>query len=1522
MEDRLAAGDSFRVAALPLMEGGAGRDAELHLERTGEDLEPLYAREALARGEILSPLPADKLDSQLVELYRRSQVDLSEGGANTLYLAVGFLVWKKSGSDARRYRAPLILLPVKLSRRSARSGVKLSSHEDEPRFNLTLLQMLRQDFKLEIPELAGPLPLDESGIDVPRVWNLMRRAVRDTPDFEVVSDVALGVFSFAKYLMWKDLVDRTEDLKRNPVVRHLLETPRDPYAVDVELPQPSDLDTVTAPEDLFTPLPADSSQLAAVVASARGADFVLDGPPGTGKSQTIANMIAHNLALGRKVLFVAEKRAALDVVYRRLVAHGLGPFCLELHSNKASKQDVLRQLDAAWTATEDSPEETWRRRAGELKMSRDRLNDLVHALHRRRPNGLTLHSAIGRVVRDGAEQAVRLDWPVSLEHDEADLERFRDAAHKLDLHRSTASADNMGAFRHVGHGEWSNAWQAELLAASAALAGAAEMLESVRDRLAADLAVKVDGDRRGLAAFAALARALGQVGGLDLGFACGPDAAPTAEQATRAAALIRAWREEAEGLSFPGDPDVVKALPLAALEAEWAAAKGAIWPLSTMRKKAVAKRLDPAGGADPETDLPRLRRTRDLLARFDELTTAKTLPGWTGLSTSPDHLDHLAKAAGDLRTAIISAAHTPDRLMELRAALRRLFSQAADLTAPGGSVALAAVRYVEAHGAFLDAKDAFERVAESPEPLDGLDLLGDCRAMPSTLSTRATRLNAWTVWRRTRRAAIELGLEALVAAVESGTVPPGGTENALDLAYARWWAEKTIDTEPAVRDFNLAEHVDSIERFRSLDREFGELTRRYIRARIAVGIPAKDSKNQPEGFGVLAHQLKLQKRRKPVRQLVAEMGSALTTLTPCLLMSPLSVAQYLPPDAAPFDLVIFDEASQITPWDAVGAIARGRRVVVAGDPKQMPPTSFFDRGAGSGNEDDDIEEDQESILEECLGARLPQRRLTWHYRSRHESLIAFSNHRYYDGDLVTFPAPVTRDTTVGLRQVSGAWSRGKNRTNRIEAEAVVREAVRRLLDPGFVDERGDRLTLAVITLNAEQQKLIEDLFDRARRNHPELEPHFAEDTPEPVVVKNLETVQGDERDVILLGIAYGPETPDAPVMAMNFGPLNQAGGRRRLNVAITRARREMIVFTSFPPNLIDLNRTGSDAVRDLRHFLEYAERGPRVLGEAAAGFAPGSNSPFEQAVAQGLRERGWSVVPGIGVSRFHVDLGVVHPDRPGDYLAGVECDGESYRGAATARDRDMARESVLEGLGWDLARAWATDWWIDRNGALNRLDATLREALERSRAEAVEIEEAHPIEDVFPNEGGTDDGENTPEPIDAELDLLGGTYRRAAFDDMTGFDPDRFQEADYSETLKEMILRVVAAEAPIRDTLLIERVARAHGFKRSGRLIRERIMSVVRGVAHIETERTGNSFVWPDATAPDAWELARYPYSRNDVRAIEDIALPELTAAIRGCLDVEDPLTEAARGFGVQRLGTQARERLKTAKPITGHVRA
>ena len=444
------------------------------------------------------------------------------------------------------------------------------------------------------------------------------------------------------------------------------------------------------------------------------------------------------------------------------------------------------------------------------------------------------------------------------------------------------------------------------------------------------------------------------------------------------------------------------------------------------------------------------------------------------------------------------------------------------------------------------------------------------------------------------------------------------------------------------------------------------------------------------------------------------MPSSFSKLAPCMLMSPLSIAQYLPTNHQLFEVVIFDEASQITTWDAVGAIARAKQTIIVGDPKQLPPTNFFGRNEA---EDEDIleyEQDLESILDEAKAAGIPVRDLRWHYRSRHESLIAFSNHHYYQNRLITFPSPTVDDRAVRLRHIpEGVYDRGKSRTNRIEANALAFDAVARMKSwLQLPDEK--RPTLGVITFNAQQQALIQDLLDEARRQAPELEWFFSEDRIEPTIVKNLENVQGDERDEILFSITFSKD--GAGKRTMDFGALNREGGERRLNVAITRARQSLILYSGFTTDQINADRTKSLGVRHLKAFLDFADRGSIALASQDEGSVGELESPFEEAIAAELERYGWHIVPQVGISGFRIDIGIRHPDRPGAYLAGVECDGATYHRSATARDRDKAREQVLRGLGWEIVRVWSTDWWFDPAGASEILNKKLVSLLEESRS--------------------------------------------------------------------------------------------------------------------------------------------------------------------------------------------------------------
>ncbi|NNA05923.1 DUF3320 domain-containing protein [Pseudomonas lundensis] len=1535
LEDLLSSGSRIRVMPVPDL-NSSGRDVALYEQQNNESLVDEVARQALTRGEVLASLEKVKLEATLIDLFRKARSDLEEGGANTLFLAIGFLKWKKTAEDPKTYSAPLILLPVKLERKSALSGVTLSLLDEEPRFNLTLLELLRHDFELVIPGLDGELPSDESGIDVTGIWNMVRRAVRDVPGFEVSTELVLGTFSFAKYLMWKDLNANAAQLLQSPLVKHLLEpnAAGEGFSGSDEFPKPERLDATVTPAQLFAPLPADSSQLSAVVASASTHSFVMDGPPGTGKSQTIANMIAHNLALGRRVLFVAEKRAALDVVYRRLAEKGLGEFCLELHSSKASKVEVLKQLDRAWDVSDALSAEEWEREAARLQTLRSRLNQLVEVLHRRWGNGLTLHQSIGRVVRDHGLQTPRLPWPANTEHDAAEYGQLLDLSRRLGLN-GTAARDLSGKFGALAQTQWSNAWQAQIASASRELPQALDALNVASERLVGltHLSLPI-AEVMQVQQLSDLVALVVESYGQNLSFAFAPDAVTRIESARRACQLIESYRELEKSLSLDYADEACRRIPFEQMRSEWREAESKFWFLATFAKKKVAKKLASLGGAagipDMVADLAIFERLHSQLMELDALSSdMQSIPGWQGLGSDTSRTLHTVILAENLRALLSGLAESPDHLVSLRGAVARLVIDANDMLAPGGQIGAALTTLQQTLSRYDDAVRLFTGLAASPPGTH--PSVTALRTTSLSIQQQEGQLKAWCDWCRVREQATEVGLASLAQALEAGSLLPTAAEDTFVTAYAHWFATQGIDSEPLLRNFVAAEHMSDIGSFARLDDELAKLTVRYIRAKLCGLIPSKNDIPKSSGFAILKHELQKSRRHKPVRQLAIEMGDALNRLAPCMLMSPLSIAQFLPADQPPFDLVIFDEASQIAPWDAIGSIARGKQVVIAGDPRQMPPTNFFSRGPNAG--DDDTAEDMESILDECLGAGVPSHSLSWHYRSRHESLIAFSNHRYYDSNLITFPAAETRASAVEWRRVEGVYAKGKGRYNQAEAEAIVSETVKRLTDPAFIAAGH---SIGIITLNSDQQKLINDLLDAARKQYPQIEPFFQDTQTEPVVVKNLETVQGDERDLIMLGIGYGPTEAGAPVMSMNFGPLNKDGGWRRLNVAITRSRREMLVFTSFDPSMIDLNRTNARAVRDLKHFIEFSQRGPRALAEAIQGSVGGYDSPFEEAVAQGLRRLGWQVVPQIGVSRFRIDLGIVHPDRPGDYLAGVECDGATYHSAATARDRDKVRGAILKGLGWNLVRLWSTEWWVNKEGALQKLHAALNDLLDRSRNEfsagqvadepsvapfVIDFTTDIVVNNLLPEATVASESELPAEIGEVRIarahsvqSISLGQKREYRVADLSPLSlmiqADQFHMPEYTPVLRQIVEEVLRQEAPILDALLVQRVARAHGFLRSGRLIRDRVLELAEQHHYVQKAGFEEVFIWHAEGDVMEWSTYRVPASANDARSIEEIAAEELRIAA-SLIDATDTALEVARLLGVKRLTGAARQRIE-----------
>lgn len=1517
LEDKLAAGKKIIVIPMENLSGSNGeRDNELFIQRTGENLKEKFIESALERDEIVSDLEQKDLETGMIQLYRKARTDLQEGGANTLYLALGVLKWKQSADEERVYRAPLILLPVELERKSAASRVKIVLHEDEPVFNMTLLEMLRQDFELQIPQLERELPKDHSGIDVPLIWEWVRKAVRDMPGFEVAEEIVLSTFSFAKYLMWKDLADRTDLLKQSSFVKHLIENHRDAYENSASFMRPDEIDEKIKPSELFMPLPADSSQIVAVQASAQTGDFILEGPPGTGKSQTIANIIAHNLGLGRKVLFVSEKMAALNVVYKRLCDHGLGDFCLELHSNKANKKAILNQLGSSWNNRRKHTQLQWREVAEELLQKRSELNGLVKALHNPGPSGVTPRQAIGRVTRWGEVHRFRFDWPNDLNVDPAKdkegLKKLEDIAKRLGQSYGELDDKDKEVFANVKHSDWSNAWQGSLVTKANSLVSTInELLETVSvfcEKIGLkSLDVKTLTKIKDVAF---LAQQVPLAAKYDLSYAMDANYTAFFESLEKAINFCELYHAEKKKLSCGYDDEKILSAPIAEMIAEHQAIEGQIWGVEHIKLWLFSHQIKKSFGLfnkpDVAADLPIIKELQHYRKGMKDAEAELSVKvPWKGLQTNLIKVKENLQAARGLRKAIAQMANDADDLAEVRQKMEKTFIVNRELLQDGASVSLAAEVFQDKLSDFISAYDDFISVSQGT--LSDEQDLDELKVNAAAIVEMQPRINSWCRWQAESKEAASVGLNGLVSALLSGVVEANTSLEAFKTAYCAWLAPILQDQRQELRTFSSLVHEDRIEAFRKLDKKLSKLSVDYIRAKLSGGIPDPQDKSRAPGYGILQRELQKKMRHKPVRRLIHEMGNALTALTPCLLMSPLSIAQFLEADSNLFDLVVFDEASQITVWDAIGAIARGKNVIIVGDPKQMPPTSFFDRAASGEQEDDDNFDDMESILDEALAASVKLHRLTGHYRSRHESLIAFSNHRYYKGDLVTYPSSETKQSAVSFIKCEGVYQRGRGRTNPDEAKAVVQEVIRRLNDPEL-----SKLSIGVVTLNSEQQRLIDDLLDQERRKDPELEKFFCDDAEEPVFIKNLETVQGDQRDVILLSVGYGPDTPGASTMSMNFGPLNRKGGERRLNVAITRATSEILIFASFDPSMIDLTRTSAEAVRDLKHYLEFADRGPAALGEAIlnVGGFDAYDSDFEEAIADALRKHGWIIHTQIGVSKFRIDLGVVHPDHPGKYLAGIECDGATYHSSPSARDRDRVRHVILENLGWKLVRIWSTDYWNDPRKTIKQVNASLNGILEADRKTPKEIEPHQEDKEVVERSNAIEKQviklaeENKPE----------GQRQKGTLPDNLKhlLSSERFYDNDYLPIIEEVGKWLVDQTGPITFKYLSTKIARAHGFQRTGSQIRKQVWAAISKQRKYNKTPDQQTVFWPDGI--EITEVYDFNSVANDQeRNWVDTPYPEklglaVSVVREGCVN---PVDRMAFLIGLGRLRQATKDELE-----------
>ena len=1282
----------------------------------------VITEEDIQRDELESPLPPQQLDRQLTLLHRASRSDMAEGGSNTLFVAIGFLRWKKNADDQRTYRAPLLLVPVKLIRSARNSPFRLQQHEDPPRFNATLIQMLLRDFDVDLRQFENELPRDNSGIDVSRVMGEVSKRLQEIPFMEIIDESAIGRFSFAKYLLWKDLVDRTDQLKNNRVVRHLLQGDIETFATDAPpIETVAEIEKRYSPEKIYHPLDADSSQLSAIMAASNGNDFVMVGPPGTGKSQTIANIISQCLATGKTVLFVAEKSAALNVVHNRLVNAGLKSCCVELHSNKAERKKFLRQLKHNWETNQTSEENRWGLTNRQLKRHRDHLNDYAAVLNDPNSSGWSAFDAFWESVYRPNLPLIEFDWSGLEHHSEAVYQKTEATLKRIAEGYKTIKLDPPLPMLQAT--DWSVVWETQLIENAQSLVDASGDLLSSLTQFATAIGIedRIVCSTSQLENIKQLATSIAQCHGLDTRFMWHADFKSFGEAADQLRDAINRYEEAKASLSISYDDSFHK-IPLEELEFQWRQACQKFWPWSWFAQRSVQRRLrvyadlETLEPPDTVSDLKAIRTINDQQTAIASSVLADEVPGWRDHHTDAAAVQAIVHNAARFLNGIdlVGNDHACDS--QIKESLKALITgERSDVTA---NMISHGEHFQSRLERFSAAVVVFEKSAGAALfDQKTSDACHTASQSAATLIACRSQIKRWTLWSRLKAQAKILGVSHAIKQLELSTIAPAEILLHFRNSYARWLVPNLVDRSPALRSFQRDRHEQVVSDFLRIDSEAKNLAVGKIREKIAHGLPQPDDVPKKSELGLLRHQMGLKRPSKSIRAVVTEMPKTFSKLAPCLLMSPLSIAQYLPADHDPLDVVIFDEASQITTWDAIGAIARGKQTIVVGDPQQLPPTNFFSRQdpeydfESDDESEEEITKDAESILDEAVASGLPSINLNWHYRSRHESLIAFSNRHYYKNRLITFPSTDPENNGVSLTKVVGAtYDRGKSRTNRIEAEAVVAEAVDLMCNELELPDQ-QRNTFGVITFNTQQQSLIEDLFDHQISQHPELGWFFHDDRNEPTFVKNLENVQGDERDIIFFSITFGPTVSRSRV-SLNFGAINREGGYRRLNVAITRARKRLHVFTSFDPHLLD--SSDNRGPRDLKNFLQFAgDSSHQAIGTADDTGDDTEMTVFEKAVTDGLSLHRWKVVRRIGGTRGIVDLAIVHPDDKNRYLAGIICDGPGSHDH-TVLDREKTTISMLKGLGWNILRIWSASWWHDPIAAASRLNQQLQDLIDNA----------------------------------------------------------------------------------------------------------------------------------------------------------------------------------------------------------------
>ena len=1169
-------------------------------------LQSFLRYEPVKTSDLLSEQELQPTMARMLEIRRRAFENLEEKGLETMYLCLGLAGWE-SVDGGRPPAAPVLLVPASIDVRGREGRASALRRTGDIEVNPVLIHALGAQYGVQVEgeEIVGPLEDEgsEPSETLPAIFGKLTTIARDVPSFAIQDRIVLGNFSFQKMAMVRDLEECQLEIAAHDLIAALAGDPEAQRAVAEARCEidPKSLDA-TPPQSEFLILDADSSQQRVIAATLGGQDGVIQGPPGTGKSQTIANLIAALVGAGKRVLFVAEKRAALEVVSRRLNTAGLGHIYLDLHGADIRRREVAARLGKCLSAVRESTPVASDEVDRQFVDRRDRLNGHVREMHiPRQPCGKSVYQMQGELLR--------------LPSGSRNTTRWRgDALNRLTPEVGVRARDLLieaGGMSGLFLREDPSPWTGGLIENSQRLQEALDVTE----RLATELWPEFTVATADVCREASVPEPVGMAGASDLMKLIG-----------RVQRLLEVCTPEVFSLALEDSLKQLAPIGAGRSRATWA------W----LTRKAFRKSLRLVRAVLHD-------RRKSWIELFRIAREAKEVLGlWRSRSTAPNPF--VPARFGGAMTAFRSVTEALSQL---------------DTFAPRVKLKKGSLKEL---GEFLQS---LFQDRETPYRLPNLY--------------------------RIERELDAIGLATLIVELKAEKPPSAVWPAYFTFAWLSSGLEAVRADAPRLAAFSGQLHDGYVREFHDLDQEQLELAAGRVR-RIHAERAVAEMNNHPDQETVVRREAGKKARHLPIRQLLASAPDVVLSLCPCWMASPLSVSHLLDGSQRYFDVVLFDEASQVLPEDAIPSMLRGSKLVVAGDRHQLPPTTFFEAGEEEERESDAMPptEGFESILDLMTGFLHPWT-LDWHYRSRDERLIAFSNRQIYDDRLITFPG-VGGDAVISHLPVP---SEPESET---DPESSSRE-VQRVVDLVFAHatERPEE-SLGVIAMGLKHALRVERAVWNARQDRPDLEDFFDESREERFFVKNLERVQGDERDAIIISVGYGKGAEGR--LLNRFGPLNYEGGERRLNVAITRARQRLAIVSSFDHTDMDPTRFTARGVKLLKDYLEYARSGGETL--RISGATGEVLNPFEADVFETLAERGMKLIPQWGTSRYRIDMVAQDPSRPGRFVMAIECDGASYHSAYTARERDRLRQQQLEALGWRFHRIWSTDWFLRKPEEVQR----------------------------------------------------------------------------------------------------------------------------------------------------------------------------------------------------------------------------